>query len=90
MIDRDTLPKEGSEITLERELDWHFFTNVIEDHKNLLTVGETYTVSRVMVASSHTAVWLEEFPPEEVESPNDIGRPFFNLHSFSWNNKEES
>jgi len=72
------LPIEGQKVVFTTPCEHHWFRNVIED-QSLLSVGETYTVKRIEVASSATYLWLEEFPVDE-----SWGRPFFNMHSFSW------
>jgi len=76
----DTLPKEGDKIVYRKPTKFSFFTNVVEDEKKFLKLGNTYTVKEVTVASSATYVDLVEFPYYDVERK----MPFFNLCAFEW------
>lgn len=76
------LPKIGDPIKFTSPLKIHWFNCVVED-QSLLEVGAEYTVGKIEVASSATYVWLQEFPANWESSA--MPRPFFNLHSFKWN-----
>lgn len=56
-----TLPKNGDKIQFKGV--YHFwFTNIIDNAKMYLKVGEYYTVFKVEVFSSWCKVYLQEFP----------------------------
>lgn len=76
---RVKVPKTGTKIRFTKPIKWHWFKNVTDDQK-LLTLNGEYTVKKVEVASSSTYVWLEEMETYDEER----NLPFFNLHSFEW------
>ena len=73
-------PVEGQKIQYTTPTEHHWFTNIIEDEKNLLKLGEEYTVQHIELNSSSTYVWLEEWNTMEDRHDN----PFFNMSAFTW------
>ena len=78
------IPNKGQKIRFANPAKIHWFTNVVDDQK-LLEVGAEYTVDKIHIASSATYVWLEEI--ECYDEEREL--PFFNLHSFEWEDEEE-
>jgi len=58
-------PKIGSKITFKGTPKWFWFTNILEDAKNLLEVGKEYTIVKLHPASSWCGVEIEEFPDKK-------------------------
>lgn len=57
-------PKTGSKATFNGSTKF-WFTNIIKDAKELLEVGNVYTIRKIELASSWCAVILEEFPDKK-------------------------
>ena len=73
-------PIKGQKIRYTTPTKHHWFVNISEDEKNLLKLGEEYTVKSVELNSSSTYVWLEEYFTKEDWHDN----PMFNLSAFTW------
>ena len=79
------LPKEGQIIKYTTPTKHHWFTNVIEDEKNLLTLGQEYTVKHVELNSSSTHVWLDSL---FTTGSDKYDNPMFNMSAFEWTKPE--
>lgn len=80
-------PKPGQKVTYTTPSKWGFFTNVIEDEKNLLELGKEYTVRDVNLNSSSTYVYLEEFWVEGLDEYRN-NQKFFEMGAFTWETPE--
>ena len=64
-------PKLGEKLIAAKHLEWHWFTNVIENSKKL-EIGKQYTIKSVDVLSSWCKIEIEEIDG------------WFSLQSFKW------
>ena len=60
-------PKTGDKLKFLGAGKWHFFTNVIEESKKL-KVGDIFTVSKCIPASSWCPIYFEETGDKVFES----------------------
>lgn len=77
------LPLPGQKIKYVKPTKFAFHSNVIEDEKNLLKLGEEYTVRKVELNSSSTYVFLQEFWEEGLDEYR-YNQKFFSMHAFEW------
>ena len=81
------LPVPGQKITYIKPTKFAFHSNVIEDEKELLVLGNQYTVKSVQLNSSSTYVVLEEFYVEGLDEYRN-NQKSFNMGAFSWDTPE--
>lgn len=77
------LPLPGQKIKYTNPSKFCWFTNVLEDEKNLLELGKEYTVKKTQLNSSSTYVWLEEFWDDSIDEYKQ-NQKFFNMWAFEW------
>jgi hypothetical protein len=77
------LPLPGQKIKYTKPSKFSWFTNVLEDEKNLLELGKEYTVRKTELNSSSTYVWLEEFWDDTIDEYTQ-NQKFFNMWAFEW------
>ena len=65
----NTFPKKGDKLIFTGVPEFYYpmFTNIGENARNLMTVGQEYTISKCEVYSSWCCVWLKELPETDDE-----------------------